>query len=176
MDANQAALWWTAFGSVATAVGSMVAGVGLVMTAKGLKYAAGQLEQTKKLARGEFLLRLEELFQDHFETHKRLRRGGEWSGDEGPSTGEEWSEVEKYMGLFERINVLVKDDIINLDYVDYFYGYRILNIARNPVIRQAKLVDQAEWWQNFIELLRKIEANRQRRPVAAGDGHPTSRA
>jgi hypothetical protein len=154
------AAWWTAFSSVATAVGSIVAAVGLVMAALGVKYAARQMEQTKKLARGEFLLRLEELFKDHIETHRRLRPGGEWSQNTGPTTNAEWSDVERYMGLFERINVLVNDEIIALDYVDHFYGYRILNIARNPVINDAKLVRAAESWQGFIELWRKVEANR----------------
>jgi len=154
------ATWWTAFGSVATAAGSIVAPVALIMGALGVKYAAPQMEQTKKLARGEFLLRLEELFNDHIDTHKRLRPGGEWSENAGPTTNAEWSDVERYMGLFERINVLVNDGIVALDYVDQFYGYRILNIARNPAIYDAKLVRAAESWRGFIELWRKVEANR----------------
>ena len=124
--------WWTAFGSLATAAGTLLTAIGLFITAKSLRYAANQIEQSKKIARAEFLLRLEDLFHDHLETHSRLRPGGEWAKEDGPTSPSDWIKVEKYLGLFERINVLVNDGIIDLNYVDDFYGYRVINLARNP--------------------------------------------
>jgi hypothetical protein len=124
-------------------------------------------EASRKIAQGEFLLRLEELFQMHLETHKRLRPGGEWAGGKGgPTTNTEWIDVERYMGLFERINALVRDKVVPLDYIDKFYGYRLLNIAANPIIHQVKLVEEADSWQDFIELWQQIEANRKRNQVS----------
>ena len=170
-------MWWTAFGSIATAIGSLATGIGVIAAAIGLRYAGRQLQQSqqiaedarrvaeasRKIAQGEFLLRLEELFQMHLETHKRLRPGGEWAeGRGGPKTNAEWIDTERYMGLFERINALVRDRIVPLDYIDRFYGYRLLNIVANPVIRQAKLVEQADSWQDFIELWKLIEAHRRK--------------
>lgn len=164
------ATWWTAFGSIATAVGTIATGTGLIFTAIGLRYAGDQLrqskqiaEEAKKITQGEFLLHLEELFQTHTETHKRLRPGGDWAdGMSGPSNAAEWADVERYMGLFERISALVHDKILAIDYVDNFYGYRVLNIVANPVIHQAKLKAEAASWQGFIELWKQIEAHRNK--------------
>jgi hypothetical protein len=143
---------WPALESIATAIASIIAAVGLI-------YVGKQLRESKKIARAEFLLRLEELFQEHTEVHTRLRPGGDWAdGSKGPSTSEEWVKVERYMGLFERIQVLIDDRIVDLDAVDRFYGYRVLNIVDNPIIRQAKLEgERAKYWKNFIKLQRALE-------------------
>ena len=61
--------WWSAIGdNMATLAGSLLAGFGLVLTGLGLFYSAGQLNQSKqvakdsmRIARGEFLLHLEQL-------------------------------------------------------------------------------------------------------------------
>ena len=114
--------------------------IGLVLIAIGLIYTGYQIHGSKTAARGEFLLHLDEMFQQHNETHTRLRPGGLWGdGKTGPASVEEWVAVERYMGLFERINILVEDKIIDIDTVDRLYGYRVINISRNKIIQQAKL-------------------------------------
>lgn len=74
-----------------------------------------QIRQFSKITRGEFLLHLDEMFQQHQQVHLQLRPGGEWAdGSAGPKEKEEWSIVERYMGLFERINILVSDGIVDI--------------------------------------------------------------
>src|SRR5688500_304610 len=86
---------------------TFIAVVGLLLTAAGLFFAGKQLQASQQIARGEFLLRLDELFREHNDVHLRLRPGGEWAGERrGPTTPPEWASVESYMGLFERIEVL----------------------------------------------------------------------
>jgi hypothetical protein len=139
--------------------------IGLVMTGIGLLYAGIQLRASKKIARGEFLLRLDEMFQQHREVHTHLRPGGIWAGTgKGPASVENWVAVEKYMGLFERIKVLIDDGIVDLATIERLYGYRIFNIVANDVIRQAKIEGEAkEYWQDFIELYQTLEKRRKRR-------------
>lgn len=143
--------------SVATAIGA-------VMAAAGLIYAGIQLRASRKIARGEFLLRLDELFHPYNEVHTQLRPGGAWAeGRGGPTSVEEWVAVERYMGLFERIKTLVDDGIVGLDTVDKLYGYRVFNIAANAIIHQAKLVRESESWEDFIELWHALERHRKKR-------------
>ena len=58
--------------SVATAIGAITTTIGLI-------YAGCQLRASRKIARGGFLLRMDELFREHNEVHVRLRPGGVWA-------------------------------------------------------------------------------------------------
>jgi hypothetical protein len=138
---------------------------GLVLTALGLIYTGYQISESKKVARGEFLLHLDEMFKQHYQTHIRFRPGGDWGdGKTGPTNNlEEWVAVEQYMGLFERINVLVEDNIIDIDTIDRLYGYRVINILGNEIIQKTKLERESQYWQDFIKLGNKIKNVRRNR-------------
>jgi hypothetical protein len=131
--------------SIATALGAIVAAFSLV-------YAALQLRTSRKIARGEFLLHLDELFSLHTEVHQNLRPGGDWANGGRPQSNVEWIAVERYMGLFERVKVLIDDGIIDANTVNRLYGYRITNIVSNAAIQEEKLVKEAGSWKDFIEL------------------------
>lgn len=138
--------------------------IGLVLTAIGLIYTGYQIYGAKRVARGEFLLHLDEILQKHNEVHIRLRPGGDWASRKtGPKNNEEWAAVERYMGLFERVNILVEDKIIDIDTVDRLYGYRVINILENEIIHQAKLVKESRSWQDFIHLSEKVKQVRKNR-------------
>jgi hypothetical protein len=170
----------TLIGLIITGSGLMLTGVGLIFAGWQLRASYKQLQISQRIAGGNFLLQFDEiLFQQHNEVHKRLRPGGEWAGSKGgPTSQEDRVAVERYMGMFERIKVLVDDKLLDLDAVERFYGYRIQNIVANPVIfREKKLMRPEEWskldkdiqeehpWRNFIELWNEIETHRQRRSV-----------
>lgn len=140
--------------------------IGLILTAIGLFYAGFQINASKKIARGEFLLRLDEMFKQHNEVHVSLRPKGKWADKKtGPKSdsSEDWAAVEQYMGLFERINILVEDKIVSIEIIDRLYGYRVTNILNNDIIRREKIESEAESWRNFIKLQEKLEKNRRDR-------------
>src|SRR5689334_11331932 len=118
----------------------IIAGLGLILTGIGSLTAGTQLRASQRVAAGQFLLSLDQMLLDqHNEVHQRLRPGGKWEGTEdGPSTAEEWIMVERYMGLFERIQTLLDYDLLEIQAVDSFYGYRILNIVANKKILDSK--------------------------------------
>jgi len=137
--------------AIATAVGIILTGVGLIFTGM-------QVRDARRIAQGEFLLRLDELFRTHHAVHVRLRPGGEWTGSEkGPQSPAEWAEVEAYMGLFERINLLIERKIVDKEIIDRLYGYRIRNIVANDAIRQAKLVSARASWRDFVNLCELLD-------------------
>src|SRR5690606_16025530 len=113
--------FWEYLTAIATAVG-------VILTGGGLIFAGWQLRDARRVAEGEFLLKLDEMFRHHQEVHLALRKG-KWSvGVSGPETNEEWAAVDAYMGLFERVHLLIERKIIDKETVERLYGYRIQNI------------------------------------------------
>ena len=149
--------------------------LGLILTAAGLFYAGRQYRNSQRVATADFLLRLDEmLFSQHNNVHKRLRPGGKWAGGIGaPSSAEEWSMLERYMGMFERVKVLLNDGLLDIDAVERFYGYRVRNIVANDeIVKTKRLFTKGEWkelsrrerndhpWKHFIELWHALEKHR----------------
>lgn len=137
-----------------------IAGVGALLTGIGLIYAGLQVRLSRKIARAQFLLQLDTMFREHKQVENKLR--GEWATS-GPQTPEEWIAVEDYMGLFERVQAMIDDGIIDLKSFDLMYGYKMFYIVRNKEIYEHKIVERSDQWVLFISLLRKLEAlNRDR--------------
>ena len=67
-------------------------------------------------------------------------------------------DIESYMGLFERNQVLVAADMIDIGTVDRLYSYRLFNIADNPIIYQEKFVKRGYGWRDFIKLWKALGA------------------
>lgn len=141
-----------------------IAGVGAVLTGIGLIYAGLQMRLARRVARAEFLLQLDAMFREHQRVEHDLRVT--WA-DGGPGTHEEWIAVENYMGLFERVQAMVDDGIIDLNTFDMMYGYKLFYLVRNRVIHDHKLVERQAHWTLFIKLWRSLERlGRDRRPYS----------
>ncbi len=130
-------------------------GLGLLFTCCGLFYNARQLRLARKVARAEFFFNLDPVFREHAAVEAKLR--GEWQGS-GPTSLEEWLAVEEYMGLYERIQVMVDDGIVDLDSFHKIYGYKLFYLVNNKMIHSHKLVARASHWVLFIKLWRSLEA------------------
>ena len=131
--------------------------VGVMGGLLGLWYAGRQLRESRLASRGEFLLELDNAFVRHAEIHRRLRPGGEWAGTgRGPETADEWIAVEDYMGLFERIEVLIEGGILDAPLVNRLYGYRVNNIVANATIRKTKLIDGRGGWTDLLRLIQRL--------------------
>ena len=135
--------------------------LGLFLTCLGLLYTGEQIRRAKNITQADFLLKLDDHFHYHLSIHSKLRPKGEWSiPGTGPKSTDEWIAVEKYMGLFERISVLVDSGIISKQIIDRLYGYRISNIVHNDIIYQTKLVQEKDGWSDFIKLANLLGRSR----------------
>ena len=135
---------------IATVAGILIAVLVLI-------YTAIQVRMSAKVSKGQFWLRLEEMFSCHDEVHIKLRPGGEWSfPGTGPMTAEEWATVEDYMGLFEHCEIMLQKRLIDWDTFKKIFAYRLRNILANQRIVEAKLVKEKDNWQNFMNLLMKF--------------------
>lgn len=164
----------TVFDLKPVGTGDIFTGLGFVATVAGVVWAAFTLRSTQRTTKGQFLVDLAPPFRDFFDLHVRLRRGGDWwpEGHAGPSDGD-WAELEQYMGLFERMWILIEGKSLDLDVVDRLYAYRVKNIVKNGDVRTKKLEELASGWTDFISLWRALDDLRrtQDRPIVCPD-HP----
>jgi hypothetical protein len=145
-----------------------IAGVALAILA--LLFAGRQLREAQRNSRLQALMGVESFLEQHEDVHAKLRPGGAWSTPgTGPRSADEWVSVEQYMGMFERMKLAMIDDgMLDRDTFDRMYGYRILNIDHNDVIRAAKLENPelAPYWRDFIEVRDLIRELRHLEPRA----------
>ena len=155
--------------AASTAIGTLITGIitafAVIAAFIAGYYAKGQLDEAKKTAYGDFLLHLDEMFRYYESVHTKLHPKGNWSkGKHSPETVEDWVAVSGYMGLFERIQLLLENDIIKeLDTADRLYGYRLFNIVKQPIIYHDMLVERGSGWIGFIKLweaLSDLESNK----------------
>jgi hypothetical protein len=96
--------------TIATLVTGIVTAFGVAVAIVAGFYARKQLLIGQKTAYGDFLLRLDEAFVRHKVVHVKLRFGGKSPEVVGPlEFPKDWPAIESYMGLFERIQVLVEE-------------------------------------------------------------------
>lgn len=142
------------FAAIGTAVGLILTGFGLIL-------AVLQMRNSRKVALGEFLLHLDEMFFQHQEVHIALRPGGKWANDNNhPNGAEEWAMVEDYMGLLEQVYILIDQGMIDADIIERIYKFRLINIVAHDTIRQAKLVKEKRNWADFIALCKLFGVDR----------------
>jgi hypothetical protein len=133
--------------------------VGLAIACLSLAFTAINTRLGLSTNRARFWLDLRDRFAKHDSVHRRLRPGGSWAGAAaGPTTPEEWADVEAYMGLFEHCEVMLQQRLIDKRTFEDIYGYRIENLLANDVIRCTKLVPPlAERWPRFLSLLKRMK-------------------
>jgi hypothetical protein len=127
---------------------------GLLVALGGFAYAGRQLLFSQRSARGTFLLDLEEVLRYHDKVHLKLDSA---DGENWNPAPDEWPAVEAYMGVFERIQLLIDWSILDIETVDRLYSYRILNIVNNDYIAKEKLGEKAQFWPDFCRLWQSLE-------------------
>lgn len=131
--------------------------LGVVVGAGSLVIAAFNTRLTLQANRARFWLELRDRFARHDDVHKRLRPGGTWSGQGGPSSPDEWAQIEAYMGLFEHCEIMLDQKLIDEQTFQEIYSYRLENIVANRAVRTEKLGRLAHGWTRFLNLARRMK-------------------
>ncbi len=129
-------------------------------TSKQVKLGRDQRRHVPRSALGQFLLQLDEAMQRHQAAHLNLRPGGEWHNTTDRPADNEMPAAIAYMGLFERIKIMIDLKLVPANVVNRLYGYRIGNIWVNDRLMCEKLVKLSDQWQDFLELVRCMETER----------------
>jgi hypothetical protein len=126
-----------------------------------------QMHEQRRLLGAQLLLAFDERLGNERlrKVHEALRgEQPDWDpGASHPPEGIEWSDVDMYLGAFERLNIFVKDGFVKKDTAKSLYGYRLARIVRNDAIVE-KLTGPDEDWCNFLQLCETLEIADAPRP------------
>ncbi|MEO8394223.1 MAG: hypothetical protein ABI700_14630 [Chloroflexota bacterium] len=64
------------------------------------------------------------------------------------------------MSVFERMNIMVEDKILDVALVDRLYGFRLIGIIANDAIYD-RLKSTGGEWQDFINLCYRVSEHRE---------------
>jgi hypothetical protein len=115
-------------------------------TTGSLLYISRQVNVARRQAKGQFLLALDAQFEKFNNMTVRLVNEPGFTPD-----GKDWYEIWGLMSVFERINIMCEDKILDIALIDRLHGFRLRSIIRNESIYQ-RLGATGSEWQDFIDL------------------------
>lgn len=130
-------------------------------TTGSLLYIARQVRITRQQTKGQFLLALDEQFEKSVPITVRVVNEPGFT-----PTGSEWPQIWRLMSVFERINIMVEDGILDIGLVDRLYGFQVVSLIANDAIYERVKLTGAEW-QDFVDLCHALAGYRQQSGAAA---------
>ena len=134
----------TLIGVLVTAIGSISAFVGIV-------FIWFQVRASRRIAQGEFILRLGELLNDH-EDASRVLLDTQWKPDTTETNSAALVEMIRYMEVFDQMKILIDYHMIEPDVFQRLFGYRLYFIVMNDYLYEEQLMKNAQWWPDTIAL------------------------
>src|SRR5689334_763003 len=117
-----------------------------ISTIVSLIYIGRQVRVTRQQTKGEFLLALDGLIDRSRSIAIRVLNEQDYK-----PVGDEWLQIWQLMSVFERINIMLDDRILDIRIIDRLYGFALRAIIANDAIFERVKLSGAEW-QDFIEL------------------------
>ena len=144
-------------------IGDLASMIVALATTGSLIYISRQVNVTRRQTKGQFLLALDDQFEKFNDMTIRLVNEPTFS-----PTSSEWKQIWGSMSVFERINIMVEDNILDVALVDRLYGFRLLSLIANDDIFQ-RLSSSGVEWQDFIDLCYAVADHRQQTSSNARD-------
>jgi hypothetical protein len=136
-------------GILVTAIGSVAAVVGIV-------FVWLQVRASRRVAQGEFILRLGELLNG-YEPIARVLIQKQWKPDDD---GVSLNEMVRYMEMFDQMKILIDYRMIEPAIFQRLFGYRLYFVVMNDYLYRTQLLENSQWWPDTIALS-KLTAKHQ---------------
>lgn len=136
----------------AALIGGLVGGVVSLLISYFI--ASREIAANRKIAQAQLLLYVDEMMQQYQSINIALRLGT-WDKKEIPD--DIWPSIDGYLGLFERLNVLIDSKLIGRKIAERFYQYRLANIVHNDQILEKVTITEKDNWRDFRELCSKLD-------------------
>ena len=134
-----------------------------ISTIVSLIYIGRQVRVTRQQTKGEFLLALDAMIEKSRSIAIRVLN------EQGfKPVGDDWLQIWMLMSVFERINIMLDDQILDIRIIDRLYGFALRGIVANDAIFERLKLTGAEW-QDFIELCYALADYRQRKYASRQD-------
>jgi len=116
----------------------------------------------------EFLLRIDQVFSTphNMDIANKVIKAGYYK--EPGTNPEEWNDLRRYMGLFERIQFFVEKEIIDIDYVNRVYYSKMEKIVNHEGIYN-HILKGSQGWQTFQKLWCDLIEHRQKKKEETRD-------
>jgi hypothetical protein len=141
-------------------IASMIIALGTIGS---LLYISRQVNVARKQAKGQFLLALDAQFEKFNDITMRLVMEPNFVPQ-----GQEWAQIFGLMSVFERINIMVEDGIMDVAIVDRLHGFRLLKLIANDSIFQ-RLSETGAEWQDFIDMCYSLAQHREEHKISPDD-------
>jgi hypothetical protein len=132
-------------------IGILVTAVGSTAGLVGIIFVWLQVRASRRVAQGEFILRLGQLLAEH-EPASRLLIDNQWKPETGDKNDVAMIEMVRYMEMFDQMKVLIDYHMIEPRVFQRLFGYRLYFIVMNDYIYQEQLLKSAQWWPDTIAL------------------------
>jgi len=137
-----------------TDFGTMVLAIATTIS---LFYISRQISATRTQAKGQFLLALDQQFEKSNDITVRLINEQDFK-----PVGADWPEIFRLMSVFERMNIMLEDKILDIGIIDRLHGFRVVKIIANDTIYE-RLESTGAEWQDFIDLCYALADHRESR-------------
>lgn len=109
-------------------IGILVTGLGSMAGLIGIIFVWNQVRASRRIAQGEFILRLGQLLAEH-ESASRLLVDGQWKPDTGDKNDPAMIDMVRYMEMFDQMKVLIDYQMIEPRIFQRLFGYRLYFIV-----------------------------------------------
>jgi hypothetical protein len=133
---------------------------GVAGAAVALWFGATQLRIARSIAKGDFLLRLEDAMEAHAALQDRLHRGA-WRAGAPAIAREDRAKLQDYLGEFELIELLVDAGVVDLATIDRLHGYRLDLLLWNEQAH-GMAAGNPKGWAHYLALQASIDALHKR--------------
>ena len=128
-----------------------------IATTVSLIYIGRQVRVTRQQTKGEFLLALDAQIEKARPIAIRLLN------EQGfKPVGDDWPQIWALMGIYERISIMLDDQILDIRIIDRLYGFALRALIANDAVYERLKLTGAEW-QDFIDLCYALADYRQRK-------------
>jgi hypothetical protein len=134
-----------------------------IATTVSLIYIGRQVRVTRQQTKGEFLLALDAQIEKSRPIIVRVLNEQAFK-----PVGEDWPQIWAMMSIFERMNIMLDDRILDIRIIDRLYAFVLRAIIAHDDIYERLQATGAEW-QDFIELCYAVADYRERKGAGAQD-------
>jgi hypothetical protein len=115
----------------------------LIFAVVSLRHSATQIKQTARATQGQLALAIDDAFAEHLDARTEVSQADKWKETRPALDADDRRKFRRYLAVFERIGLLVKDELMTIETVEALYGERFaMLLSRDPI---RKLVDGRQY-------------------------------
>jgi hypothetical protein len=147
-------------------VGAISSTVSAIASLVAIPFVAIQLKSSNQIAKAQLMNELERDISLHADTYTALTTGGKWYEQSIDLTDSDKVAILKYISFFERVHVIVKTNVLDLETIDDIFAGRFFYLFNNPHVKQLMNTSEINpYMASIYELYNKWYEHRKNRSL-----------